>query len=82
MMGLGVWLHELVSPIMEAIAPYLPGDIFPYFFTVGMFQRAFGEFRYHRCCRCSWLVFVDRNMALIGDGIATLHSVAWLFPWF
>ena len=71
MMGLGVRFHELVAPFMEDIAPYLPGETFPFFFTVAMFQRALlaaliitivsgvlGSF------------LLIRNMALIGDGIA------------
>ena len=70
-MGLGVRFHELVAPFMEDIAPYLPGETFPFFFTVAMFQRALlaaliitivsgvlGSF------------LLIRNMALIGDGIA------------
>ena len=71
MMGLGVRFHEQVAPFMENIAPYLPGETFPFFFTVAMFQRALlaaliitivsgvlGSF------------LLIRNMALIGDGIA------------
>ena len=70
-MGLGVRFHEQVAPFMENIAPYLPGETFPFFFTVAMFQRALlaaliitivsgvlGSF------------LLIRNMALIGDGIA------------
>ncbi|MAR46728.1 MAG: hypothetical protein CMA41_02860 [Euryarchaeota archaeon] len=70
-MGLGVWLHERVSPAMEAIAPFLPGDIFPYFFTLEMFQRVL------LACFVITVVagvlgsfLLIRNMALIGDGIA------------
>ena len=71
MMGLGVWLHELVSPIMEAIAPYLPGDIFPYFFTVGMFQRVLlASFVITVVAGVLGSFLLIRNMALIGDGIA------------
>ena len=40
MMGLGVWLLEQVAPLMESIAPLMPGEFFPYFFTMEMFQRA------------------------------------------
>ena len=39
MMGLGVRFHEAVSPLMERVAPYMPGETFPFFFTVEMFQR-------------------------------------------
>lgn len=66
--------HILVSifaPLMEMIAPIIPGEFFPYFFTMEMFQRAL---------IASILVTVTsgligsflllRNLALIGDGLA------------
>ena len=66
--------HLLVSifaPIMEMIAPIIPGEYFPYFFTMEMFQRSF---------IASILVTITagligsflllRNLALIGDGLA------------
>ena len=71
MMGLGVWLHELVSPTMEAISPYLPGDVFPYFFTMDMFQRALlASFVITVIAGVLGSFLLIRNMALIGDGIA------------
>ena len=70
-MGLGVWLHDLVSPIMEAIAPYLPGDVFPYFFTLDMFQRVLlASFVITVVAGVLGSFLLIRNMALIGDGIA------------
>ena len=66
--------HLLVSifaPIMEMIAPIIPGEYFPYFFTMEMFQRSL---------IASILVTITagligsflllRNLALIGDGLA------------
>lgn len=66
--------HLLVSifaPIMEMIAPIIPGEYFPYFFTMEMFQRSF---------IASILVTITagligsflllRNLSLIGDGLA------------
>ena len=66
--------HLLVSifgPYMEMIAPIMPGEFFPYFFTMEMFQRAL---------IASILVTITsgligsflllRNLALIGDGLA------------
>jgi len=71
MMGLGVWLHELVSPAMEAIAPYLPGDVFPFFFTLDMFQRVLvASFVITVIAGVLGSFLLIRNMALIGDGIA------------
>ena len=31
---------EVAKPVLEFIAPMVPGEIFPYFFTMEMFQRA------------------------------------------
>ena len=70
-MGLGVWLLEVLSPIMEAIAPYLPGETFPYFFTIEMFQRVLlASFVITMVAGVLGSFLLIRNMALIGDGIA------------
>ena len=71
MMGLGVWLLEVVAPVFEAIAPAMPGETFPFLFTLNIFQRSvlaalvvtvvagfLGSF------------LLIRNLALIGDGLA------------
>ena len=39
-MGLGTFIHDLVAPSMEAIAPLMPGETFPIFFEMEMMQRA------------------------------------------
>ena len=71
MMGLGVEFHKAVSPLMEAVAPYMPGEIFPYFFTVEMFQRALlAAFIITLVAGVLGSFLLIRNMALIGDGIA------------
>ena len=31
---------KLLAPFLEFIAPIIPGEIFPYFFTMEMFQRS------------------------------------------
>lgn len=64
-------LVSILAPIMEMIAPIIPGEYFPYFFTMEMFQRSF---------IASILVTITagligsflllRNLALIGDGLA------------
>ena len=70
-MGIGVFILELVTPIMESMAPRMPGETFPKFFTLEMFQRSLlaavmvaivGGFL------GSFLLI--RNLALIGDGLA------------
>lgn len=69
--GLGVWILELISPYLIMIGEYAPGEVFPYFFTLEMFQRAL---------LASLIVTVVsgflgsflliRNLSLIGDGLA------------
>jgi len=69
-MGIGSSLMRLISPALESIAPYIPGEIFPHFFS-GLFQNALVA---------SVLVTVVagflgsfllvRNLSLIGDGLA------------
>ena len=39
-MGLGVFILELVQPLMEMIGEIMPGRIFPYFFRWENFQMA------------------------------------------
>ena len=38
-MGVGSAVMYVVSPILESIAPYAPGEVFPHFFS-GLFQNA------------------------------------------
>jgi|TARA_B110000881_G_scaffold119181_1_gene104600 zinc transport system permease protein len=70
-MGLGSQVLEVIFPLLESLGPLVPGEIFPYFFTLEMFQRALiaallvtvvagylGNF------------LLIRNLALIGDGLA------------
>ena len=71
MMGLGVRFLEAVSPLMERVAPYMPGETFPFFFTVEMFQRALlAAFIITLVAGVLGSFLLIRNMALIGDGIA------------
>ncbi|DAC06938.1 MAG TPA: metal ABC transporter permease [Candidatus Poseidoniales archaeon] len=71
MMGLGVWLLEQVAPLMEFIAPIMPGEVFPYFFTMEMFQRAMlAALVVTVVAGVLGSFLLVRNMALIGDGIA------------
>ncbi|MBJ28933.1 MAG: hypothetical protein CMB61_02605 [Euryarchaeota archaeon] len=69
-MGIGSSLMRLISPVLESIAPHIPGEVFPHFFS-GLFQNALVA---------SVLVTVVagflgsflllRNLSLIGDGLA------------
>ena len=70
-MGVGSELMSLISPIKERIAPYAPGEIFPSFFTVPLFQNAFVDALMVTMVAAylgSFLLI--RNLALIGDGLA------------
>ena len=70
-MGLGTFILELVAPIMELIAPLLPGEIFPYFFTMGMFQRAMlAAILVTIVAGILGSFLLIRNLALMGDGLA------------
>lgn len=68
---LGGWLLALFSPLMEWIAPLIPGDIFPFFFTMELFQRALLAAVVVTVVSAAMGCFLlIRNMALIGDGLA------------
>ncbi|MEL0182514.1 MAG: metal ABC transporter permease [Candidatus Poseidoniales archaeon] len=68
---LGGWLLALFAPLMEWIAPLIPGDIFPFFFTMELFQRALLAAVVVTVVSAAMGCFLlIRNMALIGDGLA------------
>jgi zinc transport system permease protein len=71
MMGLGEWLLEGAAPLMEMLSSAVPGEIFPFFFTMELFQRALLAALVvtvvSAVLGCFLLI---RNMALIGDGLA------------
>ena len=70
-MGIGVMLLEMVSPLMEAVAPYVPGDVFPYFFSLEMFQRALlAAVLVTVIAGILGPYLLVQNLALIGDGLA------------
>ena len=70
-MGVGSELMSLISPIMERIAPYVPGEIFPSFFTVPLFQNAFvAALLVTMVAAYLGSFLLIRNLALIGDGLA------------
>ena len=70
-MDIGEIVLKLIVPILEILAPIIPGKIFPYFFTMEMLQRSL--------IAALIITFVSgflgiflliRNLALIGDGLA------------
>jgi len=67
----GEYLLEVVAPFLESIAPYMPGEIFPYFFTLTLLQRALiGAILVTIVAGFLGCFLLTRNLALIGDGLA------------
>ena len=61
----------LLDPIMSQIAPYAPGETFPSFFTVTLFQNAFvAALLVTVVAGYLGSFLLIRNLALIGDGLA------------
>ena len=70
-MGVGVFLLEIVAPLLEMIAPLMPGEIFPYFFTMEMFQRSLlAAILVTIVAGILGTFLLIQNLALIGDGLA------------
>ena len=70
-MGVGATNLKLVAPFLEFIAPIIPGEIFPYFFTMEMFQRALiAALLVTIVAGFLGTFLLIRNLALIGDGLA------------
>lgn len=62
---------EVAQPLLEFIAPMVPGEIFPYFFTMEMFQRALvAAVLVTLVAGVLGSFLLVRNLALIGDGLA------------
>ena len=70
-MGIGSYVLEVFSPVLEFIEPIIPGDIFPYFFTLEMFQRALiAAIVVTIVAGILGTFLLVRNLALMGDGLA------------
>ena len=70
-MGLGTFLLELAIPLLENMAPSMPGDIFPAYFEIKMFQRALlAAILVTIVAGLFGTYLLVRNLALIGDGLA------------
>ena len=70
-MGLGGVLMDIFSPLMELIAPVMPGEVFPFFFTMELFQRALlAAIMVTIVAGFLGTFLLIRNLALIGDGLA------------
>ena len=61
----------MTSPYLELIGPIMPGEVFPYFFTMEMFQRALlSAMMVTIVAGFLGSFLLIRNLALIGDGLA------------
>ena len=70
-MGVGSVMMSLISPEMERMAPYVPGEIFPSFFTVSIFQNALvAALLVSMVAAFLGSFLLIRNLSLIGDGLA------------
>ena len=70
-MGLGVLLLDLLSPLLEFVAPALPGEVFPYFFTMELLQRAMlAAVLVTVVAGFLGTYLLIQRLALIGDGLA------------
>ena len=70
-MIIGNIIMKLFAPFLEFIAPLVPGEIFPYFFTMEMFQRSLiAALLVTIVAGFLGLFLLMRNLALIGDGLA------------
>ena len=70
-MAIGKELMNIITPLLEGIAPFIPGEVFPYFFTMEMFQRALiSAVLVTIVAGLLGTFLLIRNLALIGDGLA------------
>ena len=70
-MGIGSSLVEIIGPALESIEPIIPGDYFPHFFTMELFQRSLiAAFLITIVASTLGSFLLIRNLALIGDGLA------------
>ncbi len=70
-MGIGTMILEIIAPLMESIAPMMPGVTFPKFFTLKMFQRSLlAAVMVAIVAGFLGSFLLIRNLALIGDGLA------------
>ena len=70
-MGVSSVMMSLISPVMERMAPYAPGEIFPSFFTVSIFQNALvAALLVSMVAAFLGSFLIIRNLSLIGDGLA------------
>ena len=87
MMGVGMFIFEIIAPMLEFISPVIPGDFFPYFFNgkLEMLQRALVAIIMVTIVAGFLGVFLlIQNLALIGDKLIVSYdngNLVWLERW-
>ena len=70
-MQLSEHLIEILAPSLESVAPFIPGETFPAFFEIEMFQRALVAAILTTIVAGFYGSFLlMKNLALMGDGLA------------
>tara|TARA_B100000287_G_scaffold326351_1_gene310684 strand:- start:12626 stop:13543 length:918 start_codon:yes stop_codon:yes gene_type:complete len=70
-MEIGEVLMWLLTPLLEYLGPHAPGETFPFFFTLEIFQKSFvAALLVTAVSGYLGSFLLIRNLALIGDGIA------------
>lgn len=69
--GLGLEILAIVAPLLEALAPVMPGDTFPRFFNMEMMQRSLiASLMVTIVAGILGVFLIIQNLSLIGDGLA------------
>ena len=69
--GLGLEFLEVVAPLLESLAPIMPGNTFPRFFTMEMMQRSLlASLMVTLVAGILGVFLIIQNLSLIGDGLA------------
>ena len=69
--GLGLEILTLLAPLLEILAPLMPGDIFPRFFDMEMMQRSLiASVMVTIVAGILGVFLIVQNLSLIGDGLA------------
>jgi len=70
-MEIGEVLMWLLTPLLEYLGPHAPGETFPFFFTLEIFQKSFvAALLVTAVSGYLGSFLLIRNLALMGDGIA------------
>ena len=76
-MGAGTLLVDILHPVFELMAPWMPGEVFPFLFTLSYGWRVLtaGVFI---ALVAAWIgnFLIVRNFSLLGEGLAHVSFAA------